>query len=188
MQKIKLAIADLDGTLVNSLEANLYAYSTACSILDLKFDEAVFRKNYGQRIDRFAEALTGVALSELPMERLKEEKHRAYTQTLDRITKNEALADLLCTLGNSGVKIALATSANRKNAEAIITNFGFDKLFDLVITGDDVEQPKPHPECFLRCLDHFSIIKENAVVFEDSTSGFEAAAAAGINLIKVVFD
>ena len=54
-------------------------------------------------------------------------------------------------------------------------------MFDFVLTGDELEHSKPHPDAFLKCLEHFKYSPKDAVVYEDSDSGFKAAEQANIS-------
>ena len=82
----------------------------------------------------------------------------------------------------------LATTASRTIVDRILTYYGWTNLFELVMTGDDVTNHKPHPECYLKILARLGTTCEDAVAFEDSETGVAAAKAAGINVIKVAFE
>ena len=43
------------------------------------------------------------------------------------------------------------------------------------LTQDDIENPKPNPEGFLKAMNFFSISKDNVIIFEDSDVGMDAA-------------
>lgn len=56
---------------------------------------------------------------------------------------------------------------------------------DGIISGDDVTQPKPHPECFLRAMELAGATPRQTIIFEDSTMGLQAAEASGAAYVKV---
>lgn len=60
-----------------------------------------------------------------------------------------------------------------------------ENFFSLIIAGEDVKRAKPNPEIYNTILYKLNLLPENAIVFEDSNIGIEAAKAAGISYIKV---
>jgi beta-phosphoglucomutase len=82
-------------------------------------------------------------------------------------------------------KIALVTTASRKNTIDIITTFGVNNLFDLIITQEDVIQTKPNPECFLKAMKIMEITADNTLIFEDSKEGLMAAELSGAKYMQV---
>lgn len=58
-------------------------------------------------------------------------------------------------------------------------------LFSVVVTGDDVERPKPDPQGYRRALLTLGVSAHTCVVVEDSPSGVAAARAAGCSVVWV---
>jgi beta-phosphoglucomutase len=56
-----------------------------------------------------------------------------------------------------------------------------------VVTGDDVQRGKPHPEVFLTAAARLSVAPARCVVFEDAVAGVEAAKAGGMRCVAVTF-
>ena len=56
---------------------------------------------------------------------------------------------------------------------------------DLLVTNQDVINPKPDPEGYLKALKHFNINPQDAMIVEDSPKGIKAATAAGCKIMKV---
>ncbi len=86
--------------------------------------------------------------------------------------------ELLLSLRERGIRTALVTMSMRRLAKAVIERIDFP-AFDLVIGGDDVERPKPHPEPYLKACDLLGVDVADTVVFEDSTAGLTSAVASG---------
>ena len=70
---------------------------------------------------------------------------------------------------------------NFKNVEAHTINL--DELFEHIISGDETEKNKPHPEPYLIMMEKLSVKPENVVVIEDSLHGIQAALASGAAVI-----
>jgi len=80
--------------------------------------------------------------------------------------------------------IALVTSAPLDLATIRITAAGIT-MPDVVVTADDVERGKPHPDPYLRGAELLGVAPKDAVVFEDAEAGIESALAAGMRCIVV---
>ena len=58
-------------------------------------------------------------------------------------------------------------------------------MFDVVLTGEDVEHGKPDPDVYLKALEKLNVSAEDAIAFEDTPIGMLAAERAKINCINI---
>jgi HAD superfamily hydrolase (TIGR01509 family) len=86
--------------------------------------------------------------------------------------------ELLSDLKAAGIPTALVTMSLRRMALGVVELIDFD-AFDLVVAGDDVENPKPHPEPYLQAAALLDIDIADAIVIEDSPTGLRAGIASG---------
>lgn len=92
---------------------------------------------------------------------------------------------LLQYLKTNRYKIALATSTSKKSAMSHLEMSKMTEYFDVIITGDMVENGKPDPEIYLKACKGLEIVPQNAVAIEDSPNGLKSATAAGLRTIMV---
>jgi HAD superfamily hydrolase (TIGR01509 family) len=78
---------------------------------------------------------------------------------------------------------AIATNAEPENVNFLLDGAGLRPFFDVVVDGHQVERPKPFPDIYLKAADLLGVPPMACVVFEDSHSGAEAAAEAGMMVI-----
>lgn len=84
---------------------------------------------------------------------------------------------------------AVCSSSPNSRIEAVLGACGVLDRFDVVYSGEDVPQSKPHPQIYLNTLAELSraagreILPERCAALEDSTFGIAAAKAAGIGLV-----
>jgi len=88
-------------------------------------------------------------------------------------------------LKSAGFKLSVVSSAYQDIVNWIIEKSGVFKFIDAIITGDDVINKKPAPDCFLAALETLLLSKENVVVFEDTEVGLQAAKSAGITSLGI---
>jgi HAD superfamily hydrolase (TIGR01509 family) len=83
-----------------------------------------------------------------------------------------------------GIPTALVSSSFRVLVDAALVRLGRER-FDVVVTGDEVANGKPHPEPYLTACDALGVAPAAAVVVEDAWSGVRAAEAAGCHVVAV---
>lgn len=94
--------------------------------------------------------------------------------------------ELLAAVRDAGVPSALVTMSTRRMAELVVSGIGFE-AFDALVTGDDVSEPKPHPEPYLRAAELLEVAPAQSVAIEDSLPGVTSAVAAGMITVGVPF-
>ncbi len=92
--------------------------------------------------------------------------------------------ELLQDLRERGVRTALVTMSVRRMAEQIVSHIPFD-AFDVIVSGDEVERPKPDPEPYRRAAALLEIEPHEAVAIEDSLVGLASAVDSGAVTIGV---
>jgi beta-phosphoglucomutase len=95
------------------------------------------------------------------------------------------LGNFLTELKNSGIKMAMATSATVADIDFILNKIPIRDDFDVIINSTMVSKPKPHPQIFLKAAEKLNIPPDNCVVFEDSLAGIKAANNAGMKVIGI---
>jgi HAD superfamily hydrolase (TIGR01549 family) len=81
--------------------------------------------------------------------------------------------------------LAVATSSVSASARPFLERTGIRSLFSVVVTGDEVQQGKPHPEIYLRAAKKLGISPEACLVIEDALAGIAAAKAANMRVAAI---
>ena len=92
--------------------------------------------------------------------------------------------ELLLDIKEHGVKTALVTMSIREMAEQIVAHIPFP-AFDVLITGDEVERPKPYADPYLDAARALDVDVRHCIAVEDSMNGLTSAVAAGTVAIGV---
>jgi len=74
--------------------------------------------------------------------------------------------------------LAVATSSVSESALPFLDRTGIKSFFEVVVTGDEVQRGKPHPDIYLRSAKKLGIAPEASLVIEDAHAGVAAAKAA----------
>ena len=91
---------------------------------------------------------------------------------------------LIADLHAHGVKTAVVTSSNQPKMESVYrAQPQFKQLFDAILTSEDFEFSKPHPDCYLKAAARFGAQPSECIVFEDSFNGLKSGRAAGMKVV-----
>ncbi len=181
-------IFDWDGTLADTKRVVVNSFQKVLREIGCEVsDEFIARRiGIGTR-NTFKEAIkaTNITLDDKTIDELVKEKIKIQTELTENVNLFEGAVDLLNSLYNR-VKIALATMSNREVVNKLLSEKRVRKYFDVVITADDVLQPKPNPEVFLKCAKKLKCRPEKCVVIEDSIFGVKAAKEAKMKCIAIL--
>ena len=109
---------------------------------------------------------------------------RVMAQIEQSVPWRPGARELIAELRAAGIPIALVTMSIRRMAWQVAAALG-EGVFDVVIAGDDVENPKPHPEPYLTAADRLGVPVSDCVAIEDSEFGLVSAVASGAATIGV---
>jgi HAD superfamily hydrolase (TIGR01509 family) len=183
MNKYKYILFDWDGTLVKTLDVWIDAYKTVATNhnIDLidKSDKEVAKIFFGKLGEGYREF--GIDDTKTIYEEVKKyvDSNVAHVQSYPNVKT------VLERLKRLGLKLALHTTSNRNLLYPAIKTLDFERYFDLILTKDDVKNPKPDPEVLFKELKHFSAEPSQALVVGDSASDLEAANNAGIDSVLI---
>ncbi len=98
----------------------------------------------------------------------------------------EGFQTLIKDLRQQGIHTAVVTSSNaEKMARVYEQHPEFKSLFDAILTSEDFEQSKPHPDCYLKAMARFGVTPEESIVFEDSINGLRAGWDSGAYVVAL---
>lgn len=180
---LKAVLVDMDGTLVHSVGANAAAYATALAEWGIVTDPDALAPDIDGRSWRdFLPALMANRPDVRP-EAVARRKRALYPEYFHLLRLNQPLVDLLQMLRGQ-VAVALVTTASAAAVSDVMDWFSLRGLFDTIITGDDVQQPKPHPEAYMLAASRLGCRAGECMVIEDSETGMAAARAFGGSLLR----
>ena len=190
-------IFDVDGTLAETEEAHRAAFNSTFKKWGLNWnwsveDYRILLKTTGgkERMRAYQSTLPQGErrLSDGEIAKLHVEKTAAYGAILasGQLELRAGVADLITAARARGLKVAVATTTNTPNVEALcLCCWGKPALevFDTVSAGDMVKQKKPAPDVFLLALKQLGLPAENCIAFEDSRNGVLSALGADLRVL-----
>lgn len=185
MAQIKGFFFDLDGTLVDTHEANYFAYREAINAVTSNIVGEELRESImaGESSSVFLPKIVK-GLETEGIADINRQKALLYPNYLHTSKLNDYLSVFLRQMSENYVTV-LVTTAKQENARAVLEAHDLTKYFTFTIFGDDVTSMKPDPEAYLRALSLSELSPAEAIAFEDSEKGLKAANAAGIQVVHI---
>ena len=180
MEQLKAALFDLDGVVFDTEPQYTVFWGSQCRQYHPEhpgLEHEIKGSTLTQIYDRwFSGALAGER--DVITERLNAFEAQ---MTFEYIAGFEAL---IADLHAHGVKTAVVTSSNVPKMESVYrAQPQFKRLFDAILTSEDFEYSKPHPDCYLKGAARFGVNPVTCVVFEDSFNGLKSGRAAGMRVV-----
>ena len=176
-----LVVFDLDGTLVDSTQALLESHDAAFASVGLErpSDEAILE-------------LIGLPLLHI-METLApgqdpEAMSEIYSQAYVRVAPScERLFDGMSELLARPFRAAVATGKSQRGADRVVRQFDLERRFEIVLGGNSVPRPKPHPDMLNAIMEATDTRPDEIVMLGDTTYDLEMAKSAGTRAIGVAW-
>jgi len=176
---------DMDGTLVDTEPYWIATESAMAEKYDAVWSEADALHLVGSDLvdsGRYIKKVMGLDLS--PEEIVEELLDGVVAKVEQAIPWRPGAVELLTSLAEDGVRCGLVTMSYQRFVAPILAHLP-PETFRVVVTGDQVENGKPHPEPYLTAAAALGVRPEECVAIEDSNTGAKSAEAAGCLVLVV---
>lgn len=179
---MKAFIFDMDGTIFDTEKVYYQTWLNVAKkrnfYFDLESKKELSGLSYNESIKKMMDMFsmdqeTAVEVRE-ELNFLRDEIFKSTDESL----KKEGLVELLSYLKKKNKKIALASSSSKSRIDFLLKREELEGYFDFIISGDDIENGKPHPEIFNKALETLNVRPEETYIIEDSYAGLVAANAS----------
>ena len=188
--KIKCAVFDLDGTLVNTIDD----LANACIVLLKKYgynyiwNESDYKRFVGNGAKKLVERAFGGKLSADELEKIYAEFKPLYEKTmLDNAYAYDGIKEQLDILKSHGIKLCVVTNKPNKAAKGMVEHIFGKDYFDFISGVVDGKPTKPDPYSTLLALDAVDCTADEAIYFGDSNVDMQTARNAGIEAVGVTW-
>lgn len=180
---LKGIIFDMDGVLINSEPFHYQVWKEALKKRGINLDYEIYKPCIGSTVQVLMQILHehyGVDEKDdsllLEVKNLKQEmiEKQGYPPLIPYVK------DMLERFHEAGYQMAVASSSPQEYIENVTSYWGISPYFQVLVSGEHVEHPKPAPDIFLKTADILGLLPEECLVIEDSENGCRAAKAAGM--------
>ena len=183
---MKLIIFDLDGVLVEAKNIHFDALNEA---LGNKYSI-----NWNEHLSIYDGLKTTQKLKmlserkNLPKDKYSDiwnAKQKITLQKLKKLKPNQKLINIMEQLVQAEYKIAVCSNSIRKTCLTVLSKLGIMEYMDLVISNEDVQNSKPHPEMYWTAISKMGYLPEETLIIEDSPYGLLAASRSKSHILRV---
>lgn len=177
-------VFDLDGVLADSEDLHVEAWKLTLQRLGVAWEQVPLDQWVGVPDVRIVDQAVIDYRIPLTPARLLQRKRVAFRDLVARkLRPFEGVREELAALDS--LPLGLATASPRRETELMLRVMGLRKLFRATVTGDDVRNPKPHPETYLTAARRIRVEPGDCVAVEDSPVGLRSALQAGLAAVAV---
>jgi len=178
---VKGLIFDLDGTLADTMPYHFQGWQVACKKYSATIDTAFLRLHTGSPGWLIAsEIIKNCGLEgKVTVDQILNEKIDQFFRIQHNVKEIKPVTDIVRKY-HGKLPMAVGTGGHRVAVERTLQITSLRQYFDIIVTANDVNNFKPHPETFLKCAEMMNIESSAIEVFEDGDLGLEAARTAGM--------
>ena len=187
---IKLIIFDLDGVLVETKDLHYESLNLALSKIHNKY--IINEDEHHQIYDGLSTRVKLKLLTEnknLSIEHydriFNDKQNITFDLIRNNIKEDLRLKNIFKRLKEEGYVIYVASNAIRETVKLLLYKTGLIEYTGYYLSNEDVNNPKPHSEIYLRCMIHAGFDPKDTLIIEDSPRGIESAKRSGANLLIV---
>jgi beta-phosphoglucomutase len=188
MQDRKSFLFDLNGTMINDMEFHLKVWhETLNSDLGANLSwEEVRSHMYGKNQEVLTRIFGSQRFTSEEADAIsyqKEVKYQAlYKPHLGLLP---GLFDFIKLAQQNKIKMAIGSAASLFNIDFVLDNMNIRQYFSCIVSADDVEHSKPHPETYLKAAGLLQVDPSTCIVFEDAPKGVESARNAAMQCVVI---
>ena len=112
-------------------------------------------------------------------------RRRVYASLEREVPLKPGVREILEFFKANGCFLAIASAGRLSKISHCLSLTGLEKYFRVIVSGADVKESKPAPDCFLLAAGRLGLSPKECYVLEDSRNGVLGAAAAGCATIMV---
>jgi HAD superfamily hydrolase (TIGR01509 family) len=183
---IEALLSDIDGTLVESNWLHAEAWQKAFAAMDIQLDREDVRRQIGKGGDELIPVYVSWWKRRQVEEPLKRYRKFIFEQDfLPRVKALPGARELLVKVKESGIQVALASSADKDELQIYKRIVGMEELVEKETSANDAERSKPNPDIFVAALERLKLPAKKCMALGDTPYDAEAAGLAGLRTIGV---
>jgi beta-phosphoglucomutase-like phosphatase (HAD superfamily) len=183
---VKGLIFDLDGTLADTMPYHFDGWKKACNKYGADIEPEFLRLHTGRPGWIIAaEIIKKCGLEgKVSIDQIMEEKFELFYSVQHNVKPIKPVVEIVKKYYGI-LPMSVGTGGHRAAVLRTLEITGLSQYFDIIVTANDIDNFKPHPETFLKCAELMNIAPQHCEVFEDGDLGIEAAMLGGMIVTDV---
>ena len=184
---VEAIILDMDGVIIDSEPLHAQVEQAVCKQFGIDIPESEWYRFVGKaEVDLFTEIVQNFTDQAFCVHELVDAKYdtllRLNPEDIQPVT---GAIDFIHWARTHFRRLALTTSSHQPFQKKVFDMYALHTYFDVIITSNDIQHSKPHPEPYLKTVTALNLSAHNCVVIEDSVNGVVSAKKAGCHAIGI---
>ncbi|SDF43847.1 HAD family hydrolase [Sporomusa acidovorans] len=185
---IKAIIFDMDGVLIDAREWHYIALNRALQLFGFEISRY-------EHLVTFDGLPTRVKLEMLSIEKKLPRKLHSFINLIKQQYTMELIHTYckpvfyhqyaLAKLKLQGYHLAVCSNSILATVQTMLNKAKLEEYFDFYLSNEDVSNPKPSPEIYLKAIERLTLLPEECLIVEDNENGIKAALDSGAHVMKV---
>ena len=185
MRQFEGILFDIDGTLASTNQLIFDTFNfISKKYLDKTYTPEEIIKLFGPTEDVILQKWMGSRYPEA-----REDYYKYYRKHHKQMADiYPGIKEILEMIHSKGIPLGIFTGKGREASEITLKEIGIFEYFDMLVTGDDVNNHKPSAEGIIKFVNHYGFESEKVLLVGDSTADVKAAKEAGIKMASALWD
>src|SRR5436190_831883 len=187
MRQFTAILLDVDGTLIDSNDAHARSWCDALAEFDRPVDFERVRRLIGKGGDKLLAETVGLSDTEGPGRSISKRREELFLRDhVPNLKPFPQSAELIRRMHDEGFRLAIATSAKKKEMSILLEIIGIQEWIDATTSSDDAEESKPDPDIIDAAVRKLDIPASQAMMLGDTPYDVDAATRADVATIALL--
>lgn len=176
-RKITTVLFDLDGTIIDTNELIIESFLHALKgVVPASFNREHIIPSMGETLTNQLQQFSGQSDVAGLTQLYREYNHLRHDEM---VALFPGVAEVVAQLRSAGIRLGIVTTKMRATTIRALELLGLYEYMDTIVTLDDVEHAKPHPEPVAKAIEALGTDPSDTIMVGDSTVDMKSAIAAG---------
>lgn len=175
--ELKAIIFDLDGVIIDSFDRQFQIFNELRKRYGLHdVNEKMFReKIWGNSLETIANEF----FKKQSYDEIKKRHEFLVRKYINKVKLMDNAKEVIQKIKRSGIKTGLVTNATKNRTKKELEFLKIKDKFDIILTADDVEKPKPYPDGILKACERLNVQPDEVIYVGDRENDYKAGKSAG---------
>ena len=185
-KSLNAVIFDMDGVVVDGMPYHIESWKKALLTVDMSVTDLEIYLMEGMTGEETIQELTSKKNKSLSDESIRNvlKLKRKIFKDIFTVKLMKGSKELLLELQRLNYRLALVTGTRLEVVNKVL-QMGLEGVFEIIITGEMVNNGKPDPEPYLKAVNELNVDKESCLVVENAPAGITSAKSAGLTCFAV---
>ncbi len=178
---LKAILFDMDGVIADTEPLHFLSVKKTMEEYNINLSDGLLKEFIGMCESGIWKLVKKRYNIDLPIDFLEKKRKVHLIKIIkEKVTPARGLASLLKEIKKANMKTALVSSSGRQVIDAILKKLNLTEYFDVIVSGNDVIDKKPHSEPYIKAMKALQVLSEESIAIEDSDKGITSARNTGI--------